>query len=64
MQVRFTCPACGGTHWFDMPEMTIHMTCGRTGKALRLRMANTDVRATIVDEETGEPVEAAAEEET
>ncbi len=63
MQVRFPCPACGGTHWFDMPETTIHMTCGRTGKTLRLKMANTDVRASIVGDEGAEPVEAAAEEE-
>jgi hypothetical protein len=46
-----------------MPETTIYMTCGRTGKTLRLRMANTDVRATIVGDEGAEEVEAGAEEE-
>ena len=38
MQVRFTCPACGESHVLDMPEMTIHMTCSRSGKTLELRL--------------------------
>ena len=38
MQVRFTCPACKGSHVLDMPETTIHMTCSRTGKHLSLKL--------------------------
>lgn len=53
MQVRFECPACGGHHWFDMPETTIYMTCSRTRKVLQLRLTGGgDVRAAIVDPET------------
>ena len=50
MLVRFTCPACDGTHSFDMPETTIHMTCGRTGKTLQLRLtAGGDVKSAMLD---------------
>ncbi len=50
MLVRFDCPACGGSHSFDMPETTIHMTCGRTHKALRVRLTKGgDVRTEIVN---------------
>ncbi|MCK6482958.1 MAG: hypothetical protein HUU22_16310 [Phycisphaerae bacterium] len=36
MQTRFYCPACRSHHVLDMPETTIHITCSRTGKHLRL----------------------------
>ena len=50
MLVRFDCPACGGSHSFDMPETTIHMTCSRTHKVLQLRLTKGgDVRSTIVN---------------
>lgn len=50
MQVRFECPACGGSHVFDMPETTIHMTCGTTGKTVKLRLtAGGDVKSEVVD---------------
>lgn len=50
MQVRFKCPACGGSHVFDMPETTIHMVCGTTHRTLQLRLtAGGDVKAAIVD---------------
>lgn len=51
MLIRFDCPACGGSHSFDMPETTIHMTCSRTHKCLQLRVTKGgDVKASIVDE--------------
>ena len=50
MLVRFDCPACGKSHSFDMPETVIHMTCGRTHKAMLLKLTKGgDVRATIVN---------------
>ncbi len=50
MQVRFKCPACDGSHVFDMPETTIHMVCGTTHKALQLRLtAGGDVKAAVLD---------------
>ncbi len=59
MLVRFDCPACGGSHSFDMPDTTIHMTCARAHKALQLRLTKGgDVRATIVDAD-GQPVSQA-----
>lgn len=52
MQVRFKCPACNGSHVFDMPETTIHMVCGTTRKTLQLRLtAGGDVKAAIVEGE-------------
>lgn len=49
MWVRFTCPACGETHQLDMPETTIHMTCGRSGQAVELRLtAGGDVKSRTV----------------
>ncbi len=49
MQVRFECPACHGTHVFDMPETTIHMTCAQTGQVLELRLtAGGDVKSAVV----------------
>lgn len=52
MLVRFDCPACSGSHSFDMPEMTIHMTCGQTHKVIELRLTKGgDVRAAIVETE-------------
>ena len=51
MLVRFDCPACGGSHSFDMPETTIHMTCSQTHKALELRLTKGgDVKAAVVEE--------------
>jgi hypothetical protein len=50
MLVRFDCPACGISHSFDMPETTIHMTCSRTRKTLKLRVTKGgDCKAEIVD---------------
>ncbi|MFQ5491693.1 MAG: hypothetical protein ACE5GE_13325 [Phycisphaerae bacterium] len=52
MLVRFTCPACDGTHSFDMPETTIHMTCGQTGTPVQLRLtAGGDVKAAVVGDD-------------
>lgn len=52
MLVRFDCPACGGSHSFDMPETTVHMTCSRTRKTLQLRLTKGgDVRSAVVGEE-------------
>ena len=49
MLVRFDCPACGGSHSFDMPETTIHMTCSRTHKAIQLRLTKGgDVKSAVV----------------
>lgn len=49
MLVRFECPACRGTHIFDMPETTIHMTCSRTHEVLQLRLTQGgDVRSNVV----------------
>ena len=56
MLVRFDCPACKGSHSFDMPETTIAMTCSRTHKVLELRLTQGgDVRSKILDgaQETG-----------
>lgn len=51
MLIRFDCPACGGSHSFDMPETTIHMTCSRTHQCLQLRVTKGgDVKAAIVGE--------------
>lgn len=50
MLVRFDCPACGGSHSFDMPETTIYMTCAQTHEAIELRLTKGgDVRSTVVD---------------
>jgi len=50
MLIRFDCPACGGSHSFDMPETTIHMTCSRTHKIIQLRLTKGgDVRSSVVD---------------
>lgn len=64
MQVRFQCPACGGSHVFDMPETTVYMTCGRTRKTLQLRLTTGgDVRVAVVGEGAAQEAEAGAEEE-
>ena len=50
MLIRFTCPACNGSHSFDMPETTIHMTCSRTHKVIQLRLTQGgDVRSSVVN---------------
>ena len=50
MLIRFDCPACGGSHSFDMPETTIHMTCSRTHKVIQLRLTKGgDVKSSIVN---------------
>lgn len=36
MQTRFLCPACKSHHVLNMPETTIHITCSKTGRHLRL----------------------------
>ena len=36
MQTRFFCPACRSHHVLDMPETSIHMTCSRTHRHMRL----------------------------
>lgn len=63
MLVRFGCPACGESHSFDMPETTIHMTCSRTGRILRLKLGlGGEVRPTILDDNSeGEGDEAETE---
>ena len=49
MWVRFTCPACEQTHQLDMPETTIHMTCGQTGETVEMRLtAGGDVKSKTV----------------
>lgn len=49
MLVRFDCPACKGSHSFDMPETTIHMTCSVTGEVIELRLtAGGDVKAAVL----------------
>lgn len=59
MQVRFTCPACKGSHVLDMPETTIHMTCSRTGKHLSLKLGlGGEVKARIVTDEVGAETES------
>lgn len=51
MLVRFDCPACKGSHSFDMPESEIHMTCSRTRSVLKLRLTKGgDVKSEIVDD--------------
>lgn len=50
MLTRFTCPACEGTHVLDFPEeVVIHMTCGVTGKAMRLQSKNGNPKAVLVN---------------
>ena len=52
MLIRFECPACKGSHVFDMPETTIHMTCSKTAKAIKVRVTSGgDVRTAIVEDE-------------
>ncbi len=52
MLIRFDCPACGGSHSFDMPEMTIHMTCSRAHKTVAIRVTpGGDVRASVVNDD-------------
>jgi len=64
MLVRFDCPACGISHSFDMPETTIHMTCSRTHKTLKLRVTKGgDVKSQIVEGEGATGAEAAGDEE-
>ena len=49
MWVRFTCPACAQTHQVDMPETTIHMTCGQTGQSIEMRLTGGgDVKSKVV----------------
>jgi hypothetical protein len=54
MLVRFDCPACQGSHSFDMPETTVHMTCSRTHKVLELILTGGgDVRSKVLDGSNG-----------
>lgn len=63
MLVRFDCPACHGSHSFDMPETTIHMTCSRTHKVLELRLTGGgDVRFKVLDGSNGEDKSEGSEE--
>ena len=56
MLVRFSCPSCGRTHSFDMPETTIHMTCGRTGQPMELRLTpGGDVKSKVLQNRSGAP---------
>ncbi len=49
MLVRFDCPACHGSHSFDMPETTIHRTCSKAHEVLELRLTKGgDVKSAIV----------------
>jgi len=62
MLVRFDCPACKRSHSFDMPETTIHMTCGSTGKTLQLRLTpGGDVRSSVVGENGTDAAESKEE---
>lgn len=59
MQVRFECPACSGSHVFDMPETTIHMTCARSGKVLKLKLTTGgDVKSEVVGGSDKKPAAA------
>ncbi len=61
MLVRFDCPACGGSHSFDMPETVVHMTCSQTHKVLELKLTKGgDVRSKIVDDPEQSSVDAAS----
>jgi len=52
MLVRFDCPACKGSHSFDMPETEIHMTCSRTRSVLKLRLTKGgDIKSEIVEDD-------------
>lgn len=63
MLVRFDCPACHGSHSFDMPETTISMTCSRTHKVLELRLTQGgDVRSRILDDSESESSAESADE--
>lgn len=60
MLVRFDCPACNGSHSFDMPETTIHMTCSRTHKTIQLRLTKGgDVKSNIIEDGSVETVGSA-----
>ena len=55
MQVRFTCPACKGTHIADIPETTIFMTCATSHKAIKLRLTpGGDVKSAVVGQENAD----------
>ncbi len=63
MQVRFTCPACKGTHIADIPETTIFMTCATAHKAVQLRLTpGGDVKSAVVGQEKSETQTDEAEE--
>ena len=52
MLVRFDCPACGGSHSFDMPETEIHMTCSVTHKVIKLRVTpGGDIKSEVVPDD-------------
>lgn len=56
MLVRFECPACKGSHIFDMPETTIHMTCAQTHEVLELRLtAGGDVKSVVLNHDHAPP---------
>ncbi len=62
MQVRFACPACKTSHVLDMPETTIHMTCGRTGAHLMLTLGvSGEVKARIISDGPSASEEQSAE---
>lgn len=59
MQVRFQCPACKGTHVTDIPETTIHMTCARVNRVLKLRLTpGGDVKSAVVGQNGQDESEA------
>ncbi len=61
MLVRFDCPACGGSHSFDMPETVVHMTCSRTHEVLELKLTKGgDVRSHIVGDSHTSPSKPSA----
>lgn len=50
MLSRFSCPACAGTHVLDFPEdVIIHVTCGTSGKPLRLYSKNGNPKAELLN---------------
>lgn len=63
MLIRFNCPACGGSHSFDMPETTIHMTCSKTHKVMSVRVTQGgDVKTQLLDSGGGDEGKKDAEE--
>jgi len=61
MQTRFFCAACKSHHVLDMPETTIFMTCGKTGRQLQLDLGVGGEPVVTLLGEDGRPEEADGE---